>query len=408
MCSLQGLPSEVLHIVAFFLVALQPLGPPKELIPLLLTSRSLYTALKENGHLYAKIFRFKFDYAAVARRSYFPRAPDLAEQLVISCELLRAIRRGDVFDIDTHSHLFTAYLLMLDNDGKNYAQLEWAGIHRYVDLFIRQRLWEGRFENNGWPVDSVENACALWLAWMTLRRDFLFNEPIKLREDFIILIFPYVLLAFRYPSFHAPPNHFHLPLNPVSQSPLSIPFQSGRYPIYPPLSRIENQVHFGARPQMTAPLTAIAARLLFAARRETIPITIPPELPAGLTPADYAELNKGKAAEVVRGARWDWNEGCPKAVNNKRLRDGHRPRSQEEMLEALREWQKDEVIEDGDEESRRWDPEWWRNRLCGHVFAPRPKFNPGFVFKHGSLHGVWQGRLYVRIPRFLFFLSFLN
>jgi len=96
--------------------------------------------------------------------------------------------------------------------------------------------------------------------------------------------------------------------------------------------------------------------------------------PPGLTSADYAELNKSKAAELPRGARWDWEAGVARAVN-------------------LSEGDKDLPIEIG--ESKKWDTEWWRRRLCWDCMAPRPRFAPGLTFTPGSMRGVWQGRIYI-------------
>lgn len=148
------------------------------------------------------------------------------------------------------------------------------------------------------------------------------------------------------------------------------------YPMYLSSSRVQSQVHFGARPQMSSPLAATAAKLLFVARREQKPITVPPTLPPGLTIADYGELNHTKAAELPRSARWDWDLGFARGVNHIAGPEN--------------------IIQEGDEESRKWDAEWWRRRLCYDISIPRPKFTPGLVYTPGSMRGVWQGRLYVR------------
>ena len=74
--------------------------------------------------------------------------------------------------------------------------VRWAGVRRWIDALVRERLWEGRdgdgFEaagdagedgwgksrggggangdagrgGNGWPRDSMFNALALWILWM--------------------------------------------------------------------------------------------------------------------------------------------------------------------------------------------------------------------------------------------------
>ena len=81
---------------------------------------------------------------------------------------MAAIRARNFEDDDASSVLFGAYVLMLENDGKNRAQLEWAGIDTYVDAYIRTRMYDPieRMANDGWPRDNTANACALWLLWM--------------------------------------------------------------------------------------------------------------------------------------------------------------------------------------------------------------------------------------------------
>lgn len=162
------LPNELWLNIAFFVVATSPLGPPP-LRSLLLINKRISAVLNTDA-LKARIFRLSWDSGAVLRRSFQPHNRELAEQLVLCCTLLKAIKERDLTSVEVQTHLFTAYILMLDNDGKNYAQLEWAGIDAYVDGYIRQSLFSDRDTNMGWPIDSSENACALWLAWMTIKR----------------------------------------------------------------------------------------------------------------------------------------------------------------------------------------------------------------------------------------------
>ena len=118
-----------------------------------------------------------FDVGAVSRRLFNPRDSDLADELQRCCNLLKEIRRADIADTDdsfVDDTLFSAYLLMLSNDGKNYAQLEHAGLDAYVNKFVKTRLWEGSEENQGWPLDNLINSTALWLMWMTLTKRWSF------------------------------------------------------------------------------------------------------------------------------------------------------------------------------------------------------------------------------------------
>ncbi len=103
-------------------------------------------------------------------------------------------------------------------------------------------------------------------------------------------------------------------------------------------------------------------------------------------------MNRGKAAVLPRGARWDWDAGHALRVN----------------------WEEDDNVEAAEtDESRKWDTLWWRMRLCNHYRAPRPSFEPGAVFDRGSMRGIWKGKIYVslflsrlpaRLTALLFFL----
>ena len=401
-----NLPNELLQNIAFLIAAHNPLGPPAQLIPLLSVSKHVYNALwSPKAALKARLFRLKFDTSAVSRRSFSPYDIHLSDQLEFYCRVLQIVKSGDVYHKDVANLLFAAYVMMLDNDGKNFAQLESAGIALFIDRFIRLRLWDDRSAegNAGWPVPSQVNRCALWLAWLTMDKMHLLKEPPQARDDFISLIFPCALLSTRYPSTEAPPNHFHLPLlsgSPSYQRPLiasNPPFPP--YPHYTPHPVILHR-YFGSTLPISPPLMSIAAKLLFTARKEIFPISIPPVLPPGLGTQDYAEFNKAKAAQVVRGARWDWNRGCAVAVNPKKLRNGFAPRTTDEFLELEQSLRDElELIADGDEESKRWDEEWWRRILCNNLKTRRPKFPPGLVYKPGIFKGTWQGRLYVCSPQ---------
>src|SRR6266576_2676906 len=65
-----SIPQEVLENIAFYAVASNPIGPPRELAPLLLINRRLNAALSSasNPHLHSRIFACKFDSAALVRR----------------------------------------------------------------------------------------------------------------------------------------------------------------------------------------------------------------------------------------------------------------------------------------------------------------------------------------------------
>jgi hypothetical protein len=60
----------------------------------------------------------------------------------------------------------TAYLMLLGDDGKNFAQLTWAGLPILVQDYLRHRLCSGAQENHGWPQENETNSLAVALFWL--------------------------------------------------------------------------------------------------------------------------------------------------------------------------------------------------------------------------------------------------
>ena len=185
------LPAELLERLALEVALLEHLGPPKDLIALLCTCRRIhdFLAFDRCYNLFARIFKAKFDISAVRRR-FGPksvRSSSLALQLKKYCTTLQDIRGGNIYSSNIHDILRTAFLMAIENDGRNSYQLAWAGLDRFVDRFVRTRLWEDAAMNNGWPADNSVNALALWLMWFTTTRGK-FAAPCLLR-DLIISVF---------------------------------------------------------------------------------------------------------------------------------------------------------------------------------------------------------------------------
>ncbi|PPQ71433.1 hypothetical protein CVT24_011941 [Panaeolus cyanescens] len=184
-----NIPIELFNSILFALIAQQPLGPPTQLIPLLLTSKQFHNAISTNTSLLAQICRLKLDINPISRRAFTPTDTDLSIHLVKSFRMINQLRRRlrqrtysphyppwntpPVIDDDHLSDgdiLHELYLLRLDSDGKNYAQLEYAGVRDWVRDVVLKRLFEDAERNDGWPLENPRNACALWLMWMfTLR-----------------------------------------------------------------------------------------------------------------------------------------------------------------------------------------------------------------------------------------------
>lgn len=172
-------PQDVLETIAFHLVCSDVEGSTS-LTPFLLTCRSVHQLLSKSTALYARIFKYKFDFGAASRRAFSPTGSQYYDQLVQYSVMLKVIRSGDIFNMDVDNVLFTAFIMMLENDGRNGAQLEHAGIYSFVDRFVRARLYEDRQSLNGWPADNAANACALWLLWKTTTRGAHYQLYLKL------------------------------------------------------------------------------------------------------------------------------------------------------------------------------------------------------------------------------------
>jgi hypothetical protein len=174
-----AIPAEILENIVLEAVLATPLGPPSVLIPILCTCKRIYNKLRfeNNRSLYARIFNCKFDVGA-ARRRFGPHtlpSSSLADQLQSNIMALQDIRQGDIYSSHVNSTLWTAFFLMLENDGKNREQLDWAGLDSFIDRYIRNRLSEGRDQHKGWPVENEGNSLALWLMVMTLTEGRLFK-----------------------------------------------------------------------------------------------------------------------------------------------------------------------------------------------------------------------------------------
>jgi hypothetical protein len=167
-------PAEILENIGLEVIRFELLGPPKALISLLCTCKSVHNTLASNRchNLYARIFEIKFDIGAIRRRfgSKSVRSTDLAIQLKKYCTNLQKIRRGDVYSPDICDILWTSFLMFTEDDGKNASQLAWAGLDTFVGQFVIAWLREDVVQHNDWPAESNVNALALWFMWFTTTR----------------------------------------------------------------------------------------------------------------------------------------------------------------------------------------------------------------------------------------------
>lgn len=184
--SLDTVPQEVLEHIAFFAATQTFLGPPAALLPLLGTNRRIYArlAISSNHHLYSRIFDYKFDASNNVSRlgigQITPKA--VAHELKLRCMFLQRIRaRLDSRQANEENDnemlrdlLFHAYLMMLDNRGKNEAQLRgYAG----MDGWLREYWFDEQgashamssIRTDRWPPNDEKTSLAMWLFWFLLK-----------------------------------------------------------------------------------------------------------------------------------------------------------------------------------------------------------------------------------------------
>ena len=165
-------PDDVLLLIAHWLGSLNPHGPPKHLPALLATSKHIYNTLcfANAPTLYDHIFCARFDHRAAYRRLGIraSRSRNRALQLKKVCRMLKHIRGCNIYIPTLESDLWTAFIMLTENDGKNYTHLQWAGLDHFAESVIVNRLWDDRRTHNGWPAESTVNSLAIWCLFMML------------------------------------------------------------------------------------------------------------------------------------------------------------------------------------------------------------------------------------------------
>lgn len=186
--SLQNIAPELLARIVLYAVADDDyfLGPPTDVLSLILTSRSIHSAisLSRNIYLQAQIFRLKFDHAAPCRR-LSPRwstCKSLASELRKRCDTLKRIRDGDIHGPHVLADLWTAFLMMLENDGMNERQLlDWARFPAFLRKLVRSMTPINRTHC---PRSCVDVSClplVAWLLWLTSNAGMSFRILVRFK-----------------------------------------------------------------------------------------------------------------------------------------------------------------------------------------------------------------------------------
>ncbi|KAJ6492926.1 hypothetical protein C8R47DRAFT_427049 [Mycena vitilis] len=187
MTGLDTIPHEILERIAFISATDTLVGPPSSLVTLLAANRHIHARLSfaSNQYLYARIFSAKFDVGESSRRFIDPSSPTvLAHELIHRFRVLNRIRAridsgarpGSADDGDSvHELLFHAYLMMLENAGKNERQLrDYARMGDWLRGYLFDEHLPSRprlLHQVDWPPHNDHTSLAMWLFWFLLRPD---------------------------------------------------------------------------------------------------------------------------------------------------------------------------------------------------------------------------------------------
>ncbi|KAG8961278.1 hypothetical protein FRC00_012774 [Tulasnella sp. 408] len=319
--------------------------------------------------------------------------------------------------------LMTAFLMLLESDGRNAMQLiQYAQLHSWINQYYQFRLTKIHHEPS-MPAESDEASLAMWIAWLLTDYRGLLLEADSRSLNWICT--PYMLGTFFYKNSFAPWTTFSLPvpsansIRPVSPtaSPSDAPpltqntspfFIYDTTPAPLPLvnsnpsrargrsatSSLHNPqsaagfTYFGSPLAITAPLVSHAATLLYFSRMQKLPFNVPGQ-PAQtpqehLTFLNHLERNKGL---VYSGSTFF--AGLDMASTNMGLE------GVEELLRGKRNFAPDyvHVKLPSLARSETWDDQFARLTGCWNPFEMVKELGmPKFAWTKGCLSGDWDGR----------------
>lgn len=371
--SIEILTGDIWQRIAFYTIASQEtfLGPPSDLSSLALVSRDIYLKIyKQNlSDLLARIFRFKFSVAAIARRvsERWRTTRCLASELVKRFQALKRIKAQE-FNPDD---VWTCYLMMSENDGKNERQLiDYAGLLAYLQSVI---IYRSRPHDLAWYRNPTLDSLMVWIMWMTASRDQIAAEDPNFRQLVIGILQSFIVTAYRHSSLYGPDIYFSLPLCSGAESFTSLDVGS------PPVSEI---LHYSHSLKITAPVATPAALLNYVLRIESLQneTTLPPHA---------SSLPQDRAAAIAQGFIGATLEDIIEFHYKNRIPTMNRCslNIDTRFIDDLEE--EEPCSENG---SKRYDEDWSRLVGCQDLRVGDTPLR-ATVFKLGSMTGSWAGRL---------------
>ncbi|THU83391.1 hypothetical protein K435DRAFT_844066 [Dendrothele bispora CBS 962.96] len=421
------LPGELWERISFHSLACEDsfLGPPSGICSILLTCRWLYQCLsmQNNPGFYTRLFRFKFDYDAPLRRlgTQWLTTRHFSAELKKRMETLKRVRRRE--EPYSVQDLWTCFLMMSENDGRNERQLiEWARIYPYLQRATSMRFESEPNSSANWFSGSQGTALILWLWWMIFSREDLRVENQHIRDVLIRkLLHTFLVKGFQYSSCYGPESHFHLPLPHVHDSidsdlePDGSDTQSQPQAwSTAPLPNTSKIVHYTHPLMIASPLMNPGALLLWITRMETFlegkdPIVGPlAELPLNRAEANARNLNAGGPValgptqeDVIRRHKNQVHAPERCKLNVKMGYDEEEDFCLPEHRHSdLNPKTTDSPCSDDNGNSsgsggnrvgsRRYDEDWYRMVSCSDPWSTKSMLR-GPVHRPGSLTGSWAG-----------------
>ncbi|KAF4571077.1 hypothetical protein EYR36_001653 [Pleurotus pulmonarius] len=380
---------EIIEHIALYAVASKPLGPPSELTVLCLVSRRLNSVLrfKNNAHVYASTFNLKFDRSALLRRfsERWRTTRCLTSELKKRFIALKRIRSRQY----NRDDLWTAYLMMLENDGKNGGQLViWAGIEDFLQGALASRITRQPGVPPMWYTEMEGTSLIAWLLWLTASRDGVRREGLSTQTAIGNMLRPFIVAGYKHPAIFAPDSRFHLPLCPHSAFPSDF-----RNTPSPPKRKI---VHYSHDLELAVPMITTAATLGTVLRNEI-------RQDSQDLPDDVGSLPRNRAEANAVGHRGATLEDVLEFHNENRIHVPERLPSLSDVHSYFNEGDENENEEEGP--SQKYDQDWSRLASCYDPWLEDPPLR-GPVYTPGAICGSWAGRILQ--PGFSSYLDLLN
>ncbi|KAG9310952.1 hypothetical protein JVU11DRAFT_8826 [Chiua virens] len=275
---------------------------------------------------------------------------------------LQIIRRREIWHRELVEAFATLYVMLLEDDGRNWEQVVWAGLPTFIRLFLRERLLEGASNNHGWPLENELNTLAIALFWLISSRDRLDQETDEFRREIMAYLAPFAFAGFQYPCFTSCEDLLLL----ASLNSSGVRTSNYRKcPADRPTKIVLN--YFGEPTTLRLPPIAPFAILSYFARTEYFPLKVPPELPLNRRDA----TSKGIFCGPTRDDIYEFNTQCATQVASELYGD---------PFDRL-------------SKSLRHDPD-WRRSLPNSDSASSDY--PSVHYIPGTFSGRWQGSFIVR------------